>query len=123
MLDPAMGARVAANDGPRAFATAQAAWFWTMGCLEARKAGAGAAFGSGRQVCEPDDVVKALDRLYRQRRVDLAHARVMRVWGERGIAPNPSIPGEKADARLWKQAMAQLSVALEARGIVQRRAA
>ena len=69
------------------FRTPEAAWFWTMGVLVARRDGVGASFGTQRQVCEPDDVVMTLDRLYRQRRVDLAHARILRVYGERGTPP------------------------------------
>ena len=46
------------------FRSAEAAWFWCMGFLAARAEGAGAAFGTGgNRPCEPDDVVKALDRL------------------------------------------------------------
>jgi len=44
--------------------------------------------------CEPDDVVKCLDQLYR-RRIDLVHARILRIWGERQMAPNPSYARER----------------------------
>ena len=68
--------------------------------------------------CEPDDVLKCLDRLYRRRRVDFAHARVLRVWGERQVAPNPAYPIEKADAHLWREAINALEWPLRTKGIV-----
>src|SRR5271163_4416996 len=80
------------STGPQTtkFANAEEAWLWTMGCLMARQQGA--RFGANRGLvgrpCEPDDVVKCLDALYRQRRIDLLHARILRIWGERQAAPD-----------------------------------
>jgi hypothetical protein len=72
------------------FRDAEEAWMWTMAALMARREGARYTANQGKvhRPCEPDDVVKCLDNLYRQRRIDLVHARVMRIWGERQIAPN-----------------------------------
>lgn len=100
------------------FRSASAAWFWTMGILLARQDGVGATFGGQRQVCEADDVVMTLDRLIRQRRLDLAHARILRVYGERGTPPDHGKPQERCDARLWREAIDRLGSALKARGIV-----
>jgi hypothetical protein len=104
---------------PQPFRSAEAAWFWCSGFLAARRDGAGAKFGTGGiRPCEPDDILKALDRLYRQRRIDLAHARILRVWGEKGRAPDHGKPAERLDYRLWREAMTQLDQALRNRGIV-----
>ena len=65
-----------------------------------------------------EGLVQALDRLYRQRKIDLAHARVMRTWGERGVAPSTSIASQAADARLWRDAMRLLDAPLRAKGII-----
>ncbi|WP_372616896.1 hypothetical protein [Falsiroseomonas sp.] len=102
------------------FASAEEAWFWTMAALIARREGArlSAARGSVIRPCEPDDVVKCLDRLYRQRRIELQHARIMRIWGERGSAPSPRYPSERGDARLWREAMERLDFPLRQKGIV-----
>jgi hypothetical protein len=102
------------------FACAEDAWFWTMAALTARRDGArlGAARGNVVRPCEPDDVVKVLDRLYRQRRIDLAHARILRIWGERGDQPSPRIPQEAGDLRLWREAMDRLDHPLRQKGIV-----
>ena len=103
------------------FRSADDAWFWTMAALAARRDGAKYSAGLGKvaRPCEPDDVVKCLDRLYRRRRIDLAHARVLRIWGERGVAPNPAHPAERADVRLWREAMDRMEWLLRIKGIVE----
>ena len=102
------------------FRTAEEAWFWTMAALIARQDGARIVAGRGNIVrpCEPDDVVKCLDRLYRQRRIDLAHARILRTWGARGEQPSPHHPREKHDYRLWREAVDRLEWPLRVKGIV-----
>jgi hypothetical protein len=105
----------------KAFATVEAAWFWTMKALIARQDGARLSLNpGGSRVCEPDDVVKEFDRLYRQRKLGLAHARVLRIYGERGTAPDTAspIPAEQHDARLWREAMGRLCDRLRLKGIV-----
>lgn len=110
-----------ASGGARPFASAEEAWFWTMAALVARRDGAGLVLGAGAPArpCDPDDVVKCLDRLYRQRRIDLQHARILRIWGERGTAPNPRYARERGDHRLWQEAMDRLGWPLAQKGIVQ----
>ncbi|MFZ4410771.1 MAG: hypothetical protein ACOYOH_25740 [Paracraurococcus sp.] len=105
---------------PEPFRSAEEAWFWTMAALIARRDGARIVSGAGlvQRPCEPDDVVKCLDRLYRQRRIDLQHARILRIWGERQQAPDPRAPREAGDARLWKEAMARLDWPLRVKGIL-----
>lgn len=102
------------------FRSAEEAWLWTMAGLVARRDGARilAGLGAVPRPCEPDDVVKCLDRLWRQRRVDLVHARILRIWGERGIAPDPRVASERGDLRLWNEALSRLEWPLRAKGIV-----
>ena len=102
------------------FTSAEEAWFWTMSALTARRDGARISAGKGltQRPCEPDDVIKCLDRLYRQRRIDLTHARIMRIWGERGVAPSPHHAQERGDHRLWREAMNRLEWPLRVKGIV-----
>ena len=102
------------------FRDAEQAWLWTMSCLIARREGARSTAGLGQvaRPCEPDDVVKCLDGLYRQRRIDLVHARILRIWGERQIAPNPAFPRERCDWRLWREALDRLEWPLRVKGIV-----
>jgi hypothetical protein len=77
-----------------------------MAALVARRDGARVRAGVGRvkRPCEPDDVVKCLDTLYRRRRIDLVHARILRIWGERQAAPSPGFASERGDWRLWREA-------------------
>jgi hypothetical protein len=105
----------------QAFHSADEAWFWTMAALVARRDGARytANQGNVRRPCEPDDVVKCLDRLYRQRRVDLVHARILRAWGERQTPPNPAHASERCDWRLWREALDRLEWPLRVKGIVR----
>jgi hypothetical protein len=91
-----------------------------MAALAARRDGARHPTNKGRlpRPCEPDDVIKCLDNLYRQRRIDLIHARILRIWGERQIAPSPSILAERNDSRVWTEAMERLDWPLRVKGIV-----
>ncbi len=97
------------DDQTTAFRSAHDAWLWTMTALIARRRGDAEPAGP----CSPDAVIRCLDQLYRRHRIDIAHARVMRIWGERGIAPT-----DGAEAQLWRQAMVCLDRPLRAAGIV-----
>jgi hypothetical protein len=114
--------RVAARFGPptQPFCNAQEAWLWTMAALIARREGArySARKGLVTRPCEPDDVVKCLDGLYRQRRIDLSHARILRIWGERQMAPSVAVAAEGHDHRLWVEALERLEWPLRVKGIV-----
>ena len=117
MVPRGRGHAMLPNQG-QPFRSAEEAWFWTMRCLMARQEG-----GSGRSVsvprpCTPDDVVKCLDGLYRQRRIDLAHARVLCAWGRRGMVPDPFYAAERGEATLWRDALQRLEWPLRVKGIV-----
>lgn len=117
---PSHTPRFASFSAPVPFVSAEEAWFWTMSALIARRDGARIVAGKGNKVrpCEPDDVIKCLDRLYRQRRIDLVHARILRIWGERSSAPDPRHLSERTDARLWREALSRLEWPLRVKGIV-----
>jgi hypothetical protein len=102
------------------FNNAETAWLWTMAALIARREGARYTANKGlvTRPCDPDDIVKCLDGLYRQRRIDLLHARVLRIWGERQIAPSAAIAAERNDHRLWTEALERLAWPLKAKGII-----
>lgn len=119
-MPPSTDAPESALRGARPFASVEEAWFWTMAALVARRDGASHAWTpeKGARPCEPDDVVKCLDRLYRQRRIDLTHARILRIWGERQRAPDPRHPRERGAWRIWHEAMSRLEWPLRLRGIV-----
>jgi hypothetical protein len=101
------------------FKSAEDAWFWTVNALEARHAGANGTGSRIERPCEPDDILRCLDRLYRTRRIELLHARVLRYWGDRQRAPNPKHPREQSDYRLWREVMDRLAWKLRDKGIVE----
>jgi hypothetical protein len=111
---------VRANQHTQPFGDAEHAWLWTMSALIARRDGARytANMGAIARPCDPDDVVKCLDTLYRQGRISLIHARVLRIWGERQMAPSPALPAERQDCKVWAEALERLAWPLRAKGIV-----
>ena len=96
------------------FPSAEAAWFWCMRALMNRRNGSMVPTGP----CEPDTIVLVLDQLYRRRRIDLVHLRILRIWGERQMAPSLSSTTERANARLWKEAIERLEWPLRVKEIV-----
>ena len=106
------------SDRSEPFRNAEQAWFWTMGALAARRDGGGGGALRIARPCDPDDVVKCLDQLYRHHRIDLLHARILRHWGERQMAPDPACASETHDARLWREALDRLDPPLRSKGIL-----
>lgn len=103
------------------FRTAEEAWFWFICAVEAREEGAspGKSRGNIPRPCEPLDIYKTLERIYRNRRLRFDHMRVLNYYGRRRLAPD-AFQGRESDAhRLWREAMNELDVALQRRGIVQ----
>ena len=117
---PTTGGISVSSPTTRPFRNAEEAWFWTIAALTARREGARYTANKALldRPCEPDDVVRCLDALYRRRRIDLAHARVLRIWGERQLAPNPGIAAERCDWKLWQEALERLEWPLRIKGIV-----
>lgn len=110
---------VAASD-VEPFETAEEAWFWTLQCRIAQLEGArvGAGRGQVARPCEPLDVLAAVDRLYRRRRLLYQHLEVLADFGRRHLAPDPDSRGERRAAHLWEEAFAELTPVLRAKGIV-----
>ncbi len=102
------------------FPTAEEAWLWTAQALRARRDGARSVAKAGLAIrpCEPDDIVRCLDGLFRRGRIGAAHATALHRWGERGMAPDAHCAAEQADAGRWQAALAWLDWALRAKGIV-----
>jgi len=99
------------------FPGAAEAIFWAIGTLTSR--GATALPGASptvRRPCEPGEVLRVLDTLYRRRRVDSAHIRVLARWSARGVAPCPH--RHRADSALWREAIDRLAGLLRPKGIV-----
>jgi len=103
------------------FDSAEEACFWFMAAQEARNAGARftAGLSNSPRPCEPIDILKALDELYRGRRLMRDHFRVLRHYGMRHMKPDPRRPSEARAHTLWEEAMMRLETVLEKKGIIR----
>lgn len=100
------------------FASAEEAWFWF---IQAQKDGARCIAGVGDQPrpCEPGDILQAIDRLYRKRRLLMDHLLVMRHYGSRMMAPDPDRDQEGRAYFLWIEALDRIEDVLKRKGIVE----
>lgn len=107
------------------FGSAEEAWFWFIQAQAARNDGARFVMGQGLvpRPCEPIDILKVLDRLYRQRRLVMDHLLVLRHYGRRQMAPDPCRAKEMRAHELWREALERMEAVMERKGIVRRRAA
>lgn len=98
-------------------------WFWFIEANQARLDGARytAARGNVRRPCEPVDILRILDRLYRTRRLMMDHLRVMRFYGVRQMAPEGWRRSEARAATLWREAMRILEPVFISKGIMRER--
>lgn len=104
------------------FDSAEEAWFWFMQAQQARNDGARFVVGQGLvpRPCEPMDILKILDRLHRNRRLLLDHFRVLRHYGLRMMPPDDRRPREFVAAKLWREALERIGVAMESKGLLRR---
>lgn len=107
--------------GAEPFESAEDAWFWFIAAMKAKEDGARVVAGHGMYLrpCEPVDILKTLDRLYRNRQLTMEHFYVLKHYGIRHMAPDPRRPKEARAHSLWEEAMTKLEMALEAKGIVR----
>lgn len=103
------------------FASAEEAWFWFVQAHEARAAGARVVAGRGTvsRPCEPVDMMRVVDRLYRQRRLVRDHLCILVHYGRRLAAPDPARDREARASDLWREAFACIAPVLRGKGIVQ----
>lgn len=102
------------------FHDGEEAWFWFIQAQQARNEGARYTAGMSLKPrpCEPADILKILDRLYRNRRLLRDHLLVLRHYGRRQMAPDPRRVKEAIAYKLWCQAMERIELALIAKGIM-----
>lgn len=102
------------------FDNAEEAWFWFITAQEAKNQGA--RFVSGMSLtprpCEPTDILKILDRLYRNRRLLRDHLLVLRHYGRRQMPPDPSRIKEVQADKIWKEALSRIEPVLVRKEIV-----
>jgi len=104
------------------FDSVEEAWFWFIQAQQARNDGARFAAGQGLipRPCEPMDILRILDRLYRQRRLLRDHLLVLRHYGRRLMRPDARRVKEARASAIWDQALERLAPALEKKEIVKK---
>jgi hypothetical protein len=109
------------NNDAHLFMDAEEAWFWFITAQDARNDGARFVAGQGlyKRPCEPIDIMKVLDRLYRQRRLLRDHLLVLRHYGRRHLAPDPRRVKEHRASQLWIEALERIGEVLEKKGIIE----
>lgn len=124
MNNPPYSPKTASLEHAQPFERAEDAWFWFMAAQMARNEGARISAGQGSvsRPCEPGDILQALNRLYRQRRLSMDHIRILKFYGERFMAPDPRRSKEIRAAIFWQRAMELLTEILESKGIVRKNA-
>jgi len=102
------------------FDDAPQVWFWFILAQQARNDGA--EIRKERtptpRPCEPVDILKIVDRLYRNRLLKRDHLFVLRHYGRRQSPPNPNIAKEINASRLWDEAMDYMATAFIQKGII-----
>lgn len=103
------------------FESATDAWFWFILAQQARNEGARYTAGMSLtpRPCEPTDILKILDGLYRQRRLLRDHLLVLRHYGRRQMAPDPRRVKEVLANKLWNEALERIEPILVRKGIVR----
>ena len=103
------------------FNTVEEAWFWFIQAHQARLDGARVRDGQGmfRRPCEPVDIFRIMDRLYRSRRLSIDHFRILRHYGLRLMPPEKWRAREARAATLWAEAMRTLEPILIAKKILR----
>jgi hypothetical protein len=103
------------------FETAEEAWFWFIAAQEARVDGARFTAGIGLvpRPCEPIDILKVIDGLYRNRRLMRDHLLVLRHYGRRRLPPDERRVKELRAHTLWHEALERIGAVLEGKGIVR----
>lgn len=105
------------------FDSAEEAWFWFLQAQTAKEEGARITAGSALlpRPCEPVDIFRVMEHLYRKRRLVMDHLLVLRHYGRRLMPPDPRRPKEIRASQLWIEALDRLEESLISKGIVARK--
>ncbi|MEM1093590.1 MAG: hypothetical protein AAGJ10_03220, partial [Bacteroidota bacterium] len=95
-------------------------WFWFVQVQSAKAEGARLRSDASaiKRPCETNDILKIVDRLYRQRRLMRDHLKVLHHYGVRMMAPDKRRVKEMRAFDLWQEAMGRIEPILIRKGIV-----
>ncbi len=121
MALPPRSPRPASDSATVAFDTPECAWFWFIQARQARDDGARISMGLADvpRPCEPLDILKVVDRLYRNRMLLMEHLLVLRHYGRRLMPPDARRVREMRAHKIWTEAFAHIGPVLERKGIVR----
>jgi len=104
------------------FDNVEEAWFWFIAAQQARNDGARFVAGSGaiQRPCEPVDILKILDSLYRSRRLLRDHLLVLRHYGKRNMPPDSRRAKEARAHYIWEEAIERMKPIMERKGIIRK---
>jgi len=96
-------------------------WFWFIQAQAAKEDGARFRSGLSETVrpCEPADILKIMDRFYRNRLLLWEHFLVLRHYGRRQCAPDRYRIKEARAAKLWDEAKERLEPVFIRKGLIQ----
>ena len=102
------------------FETTEEAWFWFVLAQQAKMDGArySAGLSLTPRPCEPSDILKILNNLYRNRMLLWDHLLVLRHYGRRQLAPDATRVKEVKAHKLWHEAMQRLEPVLIRKNIM-----
>ncbi len=105
------------------FESAEEAWFWFIQNQMAREDGARISAGLSlvKRPCEPIDIYKVMERLYRGRRLQMDHLYVLRYYGRRMLPPDQRYQKEIRAYGLWNEALSRMEEPMTAKGIVSKK--
>lgn len=113
--------RLQAETQTTPFQSAEEAWFWFVQNQLAKADGARIAAGMAlvHRPCEPVDIYKVMERLYRGRRLLMDHILVLRHYGRRLMSPDPRRQKEIRAHGLWIEALERMEEVMVMKGIVK----
>jgi hypothetical protein len=114
---------ISPDDSAVPFENAVEAWFWFILAQQAKNDGAQIRAGQSpiKRPCEPIDILKILDNLYRQRMLLREHLLILRHYGRRQMLPDPKRIKEKRACIIWKEAIDRIEPVLIRKGIVSQK--
>ncbi len=121
MPRPPISPPILSSDDVTAFESTSDVWFWFVQAQQARNEGARfkAGLSSVTRPCEPIDILKILDRLYRNRFLTRDHLLVLRHYGRRQMPPDYRRVKEARAYHLWNEALARMETTFIRKGIVE----
>lgn len=105
------------------FASAEEAWFWFIQAHTAKLEGARIVAGAStvERPCEPLDIFRVMERLYRARRLLMDHVTTLRTYGLMQRPPDVRLHKEMLAYDLWHEALEKIEEVLVKKGIVAQR--